>query len=133
MFLAQTNGPTDPLGKNIMLPTDFVLGFFVATAETAGAPVTGYANQICGPYSYGLATPSDPNSGSYGCTNGANGLGKNNSAPSTLNLVNKYFSDNQFFLNSFAVSFPKMVNVGYGVAPASGKLGSLTSIDLTKC
>ena len=133
MFLAQSNGPTDPLGENIMLNTDMALAFSLATAETPGAPVTGYINQICGPASYGLSNSKDPNSGTYGCTNGANGLGKSNAAPSTLNLVDKYFSDNQFFLNSFASTFPKMVNVGYGVSPASGKLGSLTNIDLSKC
>ena len=133
MFLAQSNGPTDPLGENIMLNTDMVLAFFVATAETPGAPVTGYIKQICGPGSYALTNPIDLNSGSFGCTNGANGLGKNNSEPSTVALTRQYFSDNQFFLNSFASSFVKMVNVGYGVSPASGKLGSLTNIDLSKC
>ena len=105
------------------------LAFSLATAETPGAPASGYLNQICGPFSYELSKPKDLNSGSFGCTNGDNGLGKNNTRPSTLNLVNSYFFNNQLFLDSFAKSFYKMVSVGYGRA----NVGSLTNIDLTKC
>ena len=108
-----------------MLSTDFALGFSVTTAETpAGAPVAGYLNQICGPYSV---------NGNYGCTNGITGKGLNTTAPPTLNLVLSYVSDNQLFLNNFAQSFYKMVAVGYGTTPANGKLGILTNIDLTIC
>ena len=112
-----------------MLNTDMALAFPVITGETPGAPVSGYVNQICGPSSFGLSIPKDLNSGSYGCTDGANGLGKSNIKPSTLNLVNSYFFNNKLFLDSFARSFYKMVSVGYG----RNNLGSLTNIDLTKC
>ena len=109
------------------------LAFPVTSSETPGAPVSGYLNQICGPNSVGLTNPKDPISGVFGCTNGNTGKGQSTTEPSTLSTIRKYIFDNQLFLNDFAQSFSKMVSVGYGTAPASGKLGSLTNIDLTKC
>ena len=113
--------------------TDMAIAFPLSSAETPGAPVSGYLNQICGPYSVGLTNPKDPISGIFGCTNGNTGKGQSTTEPSTLNTVKKYMSNNQVFLNDFANSFNKMTSVGYGITPANGKLGSLTNIDLTKC
>ena len=114
-----------------MLNTDMSIAFPVATAETLGVPVSGYLNQICGPNSVGAT--KGPDSGNYGCTNRKAHKGQSSIGPLTLNLVRSYISDNQLFLDNFAISFNKMVNVGYGTAPLSGKLGSLTPINLTKC
>ena len=112
-----------------MMNTDMALAFPLSSAETPGAPVSGYLNQICGPNSVGLTNPRDPISGIFGCTNGNTGKGQSTTVPSTANTVQKYIFDNQLFLNDFAKSFNKMTSVGY----TNGKLGSLTNIDLTKC
>jgi len=115
------------LNPSIMLNTDMSLGFPVATAETFGTRGVGYLNQTCGPKSV---------NGSYGCTagSGSTGLGKNTTRPYTFTLVQQYAKNNQLFLDNFAASFVKLTTVGYGIAPASaGKLGLLTSINLTEC
>ena len=109
-----------------MLNTDMAIAFPVTTAETLGAPVAGYLDQICGPSSVGAT-------GVYGCTNGKALKGQSTIRPLTLNLVQSYINNNQLFLDNFAISFNKMVTVGYGIAPSIGKLGSLTPIDLTEC
>ena len=114
-----------------MLNTDMAIAFPVTTAETLGAPVAGYLNQICGPSSVGAKR--GPDSGVYGCTNGKARKGQSTIRPLTLNLVQSYINNNQLFLDNFAISFNKMVTVGYGIAPSIGKLGSLTPIDLTEC
>ena len=107
-----------------MMNTDMALAFPVSSAETPGAPVSGYLNQICGPNSVGLTNPRDPISGNFGCTNGNTGQGQSSTVPPTLSLVQKYIADNQLFLDNFAISFNKMMSVGYN---------SLTPIDLSKC
>ena len=46
--------------------------------------------------------------------------------------VRKFADDNGAFLRAFAISFNKLVNLGYGVS--GSKLGSaLKAIDLSKC
>jgi catalase (peroxidase I) len=59
--------------------------------------------------------------------------------PATATLVTTFANSNAAFLSAFAASFAKMTTVGYGLpvntdgASASGKLGTLTAIDLTTC
>ena len=116
-----------------MLNADMALGFPAGTAETVGATAVGYTGQFCGPRSVNI-TGTTPPRGTYGCTNGDSGVGQNTVAPSTFTLTTSYSNNNALFLSSFAASFIKMMSVGYGIAPSpSGKLGSLTSIDLTLC
>ena len=108
-----------------MLNSDMAMGFPAGTDETIGASVVGYPGQNCGPRSVNNA---------YGCTSGTSGIGLNTSHPSTFTQVNSYRRSNSLFLSDFAVSFVKMMTIGYSTAPStSGKLGTLTNIDLTKC
>lgn len=59
--------------------------------------------------------------------------------PSTFELMVRYARDNAFFLQEFPAAFNRMTTVGYGLpaaidgAQATGKLGTLTAIDLTTC
>jgi len=92
-------------GQQIMLNTDMSLAFAAATGDSGSTPV-GYVGQVCGPNSF--------NSG-YGCSNGTFGLGASSTIPSTYSLVSSYNANNSLFLQNFAVSFAKMVSVGYGV------------------
>jgi hypothetical protein len=59
--------------------------------------------------------------------------------PSTYQLCRTYALDNNAFQIAFVDAYQKMVTVGYGLpenrdgATASGKLGTLTAIDLSSC
>ena len=58
--------------------------------------------------------------------------------PPTFALAARYAASNALFLTEFAKSFGKMTTVGYGTpatvgATTTGKLGSVTGIDLSKC
>lgn len=81
----------------------------------------GTPNQRCGP-------------GTTGCTQPTS-----TTVPSTSALVNSFANSNTAFLNAFASSYAKMTTVGYGVpanvdgATSTGKLGTITAIDLTTC
>ena len=63
----------------------------------------------------------------------------NTTAVSTTDLCLQYSFDNNAFLSAFAVAYTKMTTVGYGVpaavdgATSTGKLGTLTAIDLSTC
>ena len=57
-------------------------------------------------------------------------------------LVNTFANDNNAFLRAFAIAYARIVAVGYALpsedprsdgATASGKLGTLTSLDLSTC
>eukprot|EP01034_Spumella_vulgaris_P027815 gene27815-34594_t len=93
----------------------------------------GTLGQICEPNSASLPGQLS----NYGCT-----LPSNTAMPSTATLAGVYAdttTGNAAFLAGFSVAFPKMVSVGYGVplnvdgATSSGKLGTLTAIDLSTC
>lgn len=102
---------------SLMLNTDMSLGFSINTDNAQGV-----VGQVCG--------PSAINGNSYGCSQPTS-----SSAPSTFSLVSQYASSNSQFLTDFARSFAKMTSVGYGVSggSSSGKLGTLTNIDLNTC
>ena len=59
--------------------------------------------------------------------------------PSTFKLSRRFADDNNAFQLAFIDAYTKMSTVGYGIprsengATATGKLGTLTFIDLTKC
>ena len=99
------------------------LGFNVSISSIGSnlAPAT----QQCGPH-------SGPNS-EFGCTAPANLI-----KPVTYTLASTYAGDNAAFLQAFALAYTKMTTVGYTGTSATattttGKLGTLTSIDLSTC
>ena len=104
-----------------MLNSDIVLAFSANTDQGIGT--TG---QICGPF--GLTY----NSG-FGCSPNSPVM------PPTCNLACQYANNLCFFLDHFSAAWQRMVSVGYGVpsnttgSTASGKLGTLTYLDLTTC
>lgn len=106
-----------------MLSCDVALGY---TPDLTSNDGLGTLNQACGPY--GLAHNT-----LYGCSPNTT------TTPSTYDLSESYANDNSLFLTNFATAFTKMTCAGYGVprnvdgATASGKLGTLTAIDLTTC
>ena len=73
--------------------------------------------------------------GAFGCVNPTS-----QAVPSTAQQVLQYSNNNPQFLADFAAAFVKMSAVGFGGvvsaldgATSSGKLGTLTTIDLTTC
>ena len=101
---------------SLMLNSDMALGFSINTDNAQGV-----VGQNCGPTAI--------NGNTYGCS-----FPTSASAPSTYALVNSYASNNALFLSDFAKSFTKMTTAGYGISGSTtGKLGSLTSIDLSSC
>ena len=86
----------------------------------------GIIGQICGPTAINSSLP--------GCD--PDGRDK---VPKTADQVQLYAKDNKLFLDDFSAAFTKMVCVGYGVpqfvegATSTGKLGTLTHIDLESC
>ena len=130
----QPNGPSKslysfPIPGPIMLGTDMALGFPVNTTQVVNGFVVGKPGQICG--------PNIPNHG-YGCSvQGSRTFAT--TKPSTFTQVAKYATNNAAFLTDFAVSYAKMASAGYGVpantdgSTASGKLGTLTAINLATC
>jgi hypothetical protein len=63
----------------------------------------------------------------------------NDAQPSTLALCRIYAADNNAFQLAFVDAYQRMVTVGYGLpenrdgATATGKLGTLTAVDLESC
>jgi hypothetical protein len=88
--------------------------------------------QVCRPF-----VSSNPTT--YGCTVPPSTISTLQEKPTAFFQVWSYLLDNQLFLDDFAESFSRMTTVGYGLpknvdgAQASGKLGSLTAIDLKSC
>ena len=111
-----------------MLGTDMVLGYPANTTAVINGFTVGTPNQHCGP-----ANGQAP----YGCN--APGFPPTTTAPSTFTLATSYAANNALFLSNFATAYTKMMTVGYGVptavdgSTATGKLGTLTSIDFTTC
>jgi len=100
-----------------MLNSDMVLAYNSSTVNSFGV-----LNQNCGPY-----TPP-PQSAFVGCQAPTDG-----SQPNTVSTVQTYAGNNAAFLSAFAVSFKKMLSVGYG-ASYSNKLGAaLVDLDLSTC
>ena len=108
---------------HIMLNADTFLAFPISTELP---PLSG-PKPICGPSSTALNV-------SYGCKNPTALI-----PPTTYELCRMYATNNSAFLQAFAVAYTKMTTVGYGVpaaedgATSTGKLGTLTSIDLDTC
>ncbi|OYX40883.1 hypothetical protein B7Y94_05955, partial [Candidatus Saccharibacteria bacterium 32-49-12] len=112
---------TEPL---INLNADIALRYGLSTELPVS--VSGESAQTCGPRAV---------NGAYGCVNPTS-----QTAPSTAQQVLQYSNNNPLFLADFAAAFVKMSTVGYGGAVSalegattSGKLGTLTTIDLTTC
>ena len=92
---------------------------------------------------YGISTLHTYNTGvlkeSCNDNNGCTGPPANSVRPSTNTLVHQFAADNAFFLKSFATAFAKMCTAGYGLpvnvdgSTSTGKLGTLTAIDLSTC
>ena len=101
-----------------MLNTDICMAFPMSTL----LPPT----QDCG--------PNDLPDGAPGCIDPDSGA-----IPTTADLVATYANDVDTFLSDFSAAFTKMTCVGFGVpavvdgATSTGRLGTLTSIDLTTC
>ena len=97
------------------------IAFDISIIDDLGTP-----NQRCGPAS----APG----GVFGCSQPTS-----TTVPSTNSLVNSFANSNTAFLNAFATAYVKMTTVGYGVpaniygATSSGKLGTITAINLTTC
>jgi len=103
-------------GASVMLNADMALAFDPSTANGQGV-----VGQLCGPTAIAGTA--------YGCDRP-----QDTTVPSTASQVQQYLLHNDLFLADFSESFTKMVTVGYGVdGTSTGKLGSLTSIDLTTC
>jgi hypothetical protein len=98
-----------------MLNSDIVLAYNSSTVNNFGV-----VNQNCGPYT--------PQSQFVGCK-----APPDSSQPNTVPTVLTYAGNNAAFLAAFAVSFKKMLSVGYG-ASYSNKLGAaLVDLDLSTC
>lgn len=125
-FNVKPNGNTTDLWKNlflnIMLNVDMSILFTIDLSDEN----IGTLDQKCGP------AVGDP--ARFGCINPSSMAGA-----STFSQVVGYIGNEQGFFDDFAVSYVKMVTVGYGVpdvadgSTSSGKLGTLTSIDLSSC
>jgi hypothetical protein len=129
-FNVKPNSPEKDLWKNefltIMLNVDMALAFSIEQ----DANNVGVLNQVCGP----AVTFESSGLIDFGCDRPLNRAGA-----STLPQVRRYDENNTAFYADFEIAYVKMVTVGYGVpantdgATASGKLGTLTSIDLNTC
>ena len=110
------------------LNTDQAMGFDVDIDPASG--------QQCG-YSAVTTPPCSPSSPCFGCTSSTNFPAGNSSHPTTSYLIEKYARNNTVFLHDFAIAFSKALNVGFdlgdGRFKGKKKLGSLTSLDLSKC
>ena len=131
----QPDGPTKSIfitpANQIMLGTDMVLGYPANTADVVSGSIVGTPGQHCGPTA---GNPPQP----YGC-NAPTFSAPATTHPPTFALAASYAANNAMFLSSFATSYTKMTTVGYGVpakidgSTATGKLGTLTSIDFATC
>ena len=105
----------------IMLNADMALAYAVSTAIPPRA-----RRQVCGP----RTLPGN----NFGCRDPST-----TTPASTWPLCLQYAASNSAFLQAFPVAFTKMTCVGYGVpaavdgATATGKLGTLTHINLNTC
>ena len=106
----------------LFLNADMAIGYPISTALP---PLQGQ-HQLCGPHASVNTT--------YGCRAPSNVV-----PPSSWPLSVAYAANNTMFVEAFAVAYTKMSTVGYGVPAAvdgaisTGKLGTLTAIDLTTC
>lgn len=104
----------------IMLNTDMAVAYPVDTT-----PPTGHVDQFCKP----KRTNGQPK-----CKRPIN-----TQVPNTWELSKYYAQDNNAFQLAFVAAFTKMTCVGYGIpapypgATSTGKLGTLTTIDLSAC
>ena len=96
---------------HLMLSSDLALAYNISTVNASGV-----LNQHCGPYSAIPAASTPVKSVFVGCQGP-----DDSSIPNTADLVARYASDNQLFLNAFGPAFKKMMSVGYGTG--SSKLG----------
>ena len=106
-----------------MLNADMCIGFNI-TIDGVSPTSTAPATQRCGPQ-------SGPG-GAFGCSAPSNLI-----KPITYALTNEY-AQNTAFYNAFSVSYTKMTTVGYRgfsatATTTTGKLGTLTGIDLSQC
>ena len=105
--------------KRVMLNSDMAAGFdFDERTEPSSCQSCGVLGQRCGGRN-SVDRCQNPSSGT--------------SVPSTAAQVARYIAPNDEFLRDFGPAFFKMVSVGYEIAPASGKLGTLNPIDLDTC
>lgn len=106
----------------IMLNTDMSVAFDISIQSNGLAVGT----QRCG----AQGAPGN----TYGCAGPTA-----RAVPSTYALAKQFADDNAAFLQAFAVSYVKMTTAGYGVpadvdgSTSTGKLGTLTAIDLSTC
>jgi hypothetical protein len=106
----------------IMINADMALAFQIST----DLPPTRGPRQVCGP----RTLPGN----TYGCRDPSV-----TEPTETWEQCLAYAADNNAFIQAFGVAYTKMTCVGYGVpvpvdgAKASGKLGTLTHIDLNTC
>eukprot|EP01034_Spumella_vulgaris_P030481 gene30481-37703_t len=117
---------------SIMLNTDMDLSFMGSTVNG-----TGSLGQVCGPtgLTY-LGQNVAPGVSTFGCSP------ENAQMPGTCSLTCRYANDQKFFFDRFLLAWNKMITVGFGGVPAAadgsltpvgGKLGRLTTLDLTTC
>jgi hypothetical protein len=132
----------------LMLNTDMSMVYPIETNSTIIS--NPRFKQICG--------PNTPKKGHFGCT-GERPKAKR-PLKDTLSLCKHYAANNAAFVKAFGKAFTRMTTVGYGIAPApnnnnnnpntngrnssipgpvagraagTGKLGTLTPIDLSAC
>jgi len=106
----------------IMLNTDMALAYDLDV--TNGIGITG---QVCGPFGTEMS--------SFGCYPSSTMM------PATCNAACRFANNLNVWLDQFATSFTTMTTRGYGsitsyadgTPSTGGKLGTLTSIDLTTC
>ena len=107
----------------LMLNADIALAY---PLNTSALPQAGVPKQICRP-DWSDNTPLCKNPGEH------------REQPSTWALCRAFAMDNNYFQLSFVAAFTKMACLGYGRpvpvdgATATGKLGTLTHIDLNTC
>lgn len=106
---------------NIMLNADMTAAFNIDTTTTpATCTNCGQLTQRCEGTNNGCLHPAGPYSSTYA-------------------QVQSYIGSNALFLSDFAPAFAKLVTAGYGVptatdgATSTGKLGTLTHVDLSTC
>lgn len=126
--------------ENIMLNSDLAAGFNIDTSTSGKCTSCGVNGQKCG------KVPNTPafslDASNYGCRIGNQPpiLSSNPLCP-TFKQVATYASDVssttsglQLFLNDYKVAQSLLLSVGYSISPdATGKLGKLTTIDLSTC